>query len=273
MTLLNALLTAAADVVLGPLAGLPALAVIAGTALATALVVLGVMRLTSNQVALAEVKRRIQAGLLEMRLYNDDLRGLVRAQGDVLWHNLRYVGLSLVPLVITALPLTLAIAQLQAWYGYDGLPPGTATTITAAVEGAVTTLPQLDAPGLEVLGTPRYFPTRHEVVWRVVPRQPGAAMARVVMNGGAAVEKSVQVASGDVTARRSPSRDRAAFVQQLLYPSEAPIPEGAGVTSIRVPYPERALAVLGVELHWLVVYLALTVVFVLGLRGPLGVVI
>jgi hypothetical protein len=273
MTVLNALLTAVADAVLGPLAGLPALAVIGGAALATALGVLGVMRLTSNQAALAGVKRRIQAGLLEMRLYNDDLRGLVRAQGEVLRHNLRYVGLSLVPLAVTALPLTLAIAQLQAWYGYTGLAPGVPTTITAGVDGTLTALPALEAPALELLGPPRYFPTRREVVWRVVPRQPGPSTARVVTSGGTAVEKTVHVAGGDTTARRSPSRDRAAFVPQLLYPSEAPLPEDAGLSTVRVPYPDRTLRVAGVDMHWLVVYLVLTIVFVLGLRGPLGVVI
>jgi hypothetical protein len=208
-----------------------------------------------------------------MRLYNDDLRGLVRAQGEVLWHNLRYVGLSLVPLLITAIPLTLVIAQLQAWYGYTGLAPGVGTAITARVEGTLTALPQLEAAAFEVRGPARYFPTRQEVVWQVVPRHAGASTARIVTSGGTAVEKSVYVAAGDVTARRSPSRDRAAFLQQVLYPSEAPIAEGAGLTTIRVPYPERALHVAGFELHWLIVYLLLTIVFVLGLRGPLGVVI
>ncbi len=40
-----------------------------------------------------------------MRLYNDDLPALLRAQGEALRHNLSYVGLSLVPLLITAVPL------------------------------------------------------------------------------------------------------------------------------------------------------------------------
>lgn len=272
MRALNALLTAIADGVLGPLAGLPALAVIAGAALATALVVLGVMRLTSNQAALAEVKRRIQAGLLEMRLYNDDLRGLVRAQGEVLWHNLRYVGLSLVPLVITAIPLTLVIAQLQAWYGYTGLTPGDPTTVTATFDGPVTTVPTLRADGIDVLGPGRYFPTRREVVWHVVPRIPGAT-SLVLDSPAGQVDKTAMVSGASLTARRSPSRDRASFLQQLLYPSEAPIPDGLAMSSVRVPYPDRSLAVMGFDLHWLIVYLALTIVFVLGLRGPLGVVI
>lgn len=273
MTTVNAVLTRLADVVLAPMAALPPLAVVLGAALASALVVLLVMRATSNQAALAGVKRRIHAALLEMRLYNDDLRGLLRAQGEVLRHNLRYVGLSLVPLLITAVPLTLAIAQLQAWYGYRGLAPGEPTSVTAVVEGELQALPELEAPAVEVQGPARYFPTRHEVVWRVVPRQEGPSVARVVMSGGTAMEKTLHVAAGEVTARRSPSRDRASFVQQLLYPSEAPIPEGAGVASVQIPYPERSLSLLGIEAHWLVVYLVLTVVFVLMLRGPLGVVI
>ena len=45
---------------------------------------LGVVRLTSDQAALAAVKRQIQADLFEMRLFNDDLRALLRAQGAVL---------------------------------------------------------------------------------------------------------------------------------------------------------------------------------------------
>lgn len=273
MSALNALLTALADVLLGPLAGLPPLAVITGVSLATALVVLGVMRVTSNQAALAEVKRRIQAGLLEMRLYNDDLRGLVRAQGEVLWHNLRYVGLSLVPLVITAIPLTLAIAQLQAWYGYSGLATGVPAAITATVDGAMTTLPTLEGPAIEIVGQPRYFPTRHEVVWRVVPRQEGTSTLRVTVSNGVAVDKSLHVAASEVAARRSPSREHAAVLHQLLYPSETPIPDGVAIASLHVPYPDRALRVIGFELHWLIAYLAVTIVFVLGLRGPLGVVI
>ena len=71
-------------------------------------------------------KRGIQAGLFEIRLFNDNLGAVLRALGRVLWQNLRYLGYSLVPLAWMALPLTLVIAQLQAFYGYDGLVVGAA---------------------------------------------------------------------------------------------------------------------------------------------------
>lgn len=275
MSVLNATLTAAADAVLGPLAGLPAEAVVVGCALASALVVLGVMRTTSNQAALADVKRRIQAALLEMRLYNDDLRGLLRAQGDVLRHNLAYVGYSLVPLIITAVPLTLAIAQLQAWYGYGGLPPGVPAlvTVTMARDLAGEPLPRLQAPSVDIVGEPRYFPTLKQVVWRVVPRDAGAAVLTVTPTSGTPVEKTIHVDARGATARRSPFRDRGGLVSQLLYPSEPPLDATSPVAAIEVPYTDRALRVAGVEMHWLILYVVATFAFVLLLRKPLGVVI
>jgi hypothetical protein len=226
---------------------------------------------------MAAAKRRIHADLLEMRLYNDDVRALLRAQGSLLRHNGGYLWLSLVPLVITALPLTLAIAQVQSWYGYTGLVPGQPTLVTADLRGsAPPVLPTLDTSSrgeasFQADGPGMYFPSLQQVVWRVVPRSPGAHVVRVQAAGAPALEKTVYV--GQDPARRSPAREEADLVTQLLYPSEPPVPDDAAVAAIRVDYPERSLTVLGFEVHWLVVYLAASFAFVLALRKPLGVVI
>lgn len=277
MTALNAVLVRVADAVLSPLAGLPPLAVMLALAFVTALVVLGVMKVASNQARMTAAKRRIHADLLEMRLYNDDVRALLRAQGSLLRHNAAYIWLSLVPLLITALPLTLAIAQVQSWYGYTGLVPGQPTLVTADLRGpAPGALPTLEAgsPGdaaIDADGPGMYFPSLQQVVWRVVPHAPGPQVVRVRVAGAAAIEKTVFVGPGP--ARRSPSREGPDLVAELLYPSEPPLPMDSPVAAIRVDYPERALALLGFELHWLVVYLAASFAFVLALRKPLGVVI
>ncbi|MEZ5292951.1 MAG: hypothetical protein R2745_17860 [Vicinamibacterales bacterium] len=275
MTALNAALTSAADAILLPLAGLPAAAVVVGAALATALVVLGVMRYTSNQAALAAVKRRIHASLLEMRLFNDDVRALVRAQGEVLAQNALYIGHSLVPLVVTAIPLAFAIAQLQAYYGYAGLRPNVETTITVELTSALPAgaLPRLIAPTLDPAGPPRYFPSLRQVVWRVEPRAPGLHEIAIEVDGTTPVTKSLYVSADDAAARRSPFRDTGGLVSQLLYPSEPPLDRGGPVAAVRLDYPERTLRVAGIDMHWLILYVAVSFVFVLLLRKPLGVVI
>src|SRR5262245_19610550 len=121
---LNAVLGTASDTLLRPLAGLPPLAGLALVALLTAVVMLLVVRRTSNQAALDQVKRRIHAALFEIRLFNDDLRAIFRAQAEMLRHNLTYLRLSLVPMLWMIVPFVFVIAQLQFQYGYDGFETG-----------------------------------------------------------------------------------------------------------------------------------------------------
>lgn len=271
MTTLNAILTRVSDLVLAPLAAVPPLWAVLGLALLTALVVLGVMRLTSNQAAVAEAKRLIQADLLEMRLYNDDVRALLRAQGGILRHNGRYIWLSLVPLVVTAMPLTLAIAQLQSYYGYGGLPVGAPALLTVELQdpSAASAPLRLDGPGLDVEAGPIVFPSLGQAVWRVVPTAAADQTLRVQI-GDRTAEKTWSSSTG--VTRRSPQRERPGFVSQLLYPSEPPLTDGP-IRAIRVPYPDRSLRVGRWDIHWLVLFVAASFVFVLALRRPLGVVI
>jgi hypothetical protein len=103
---------------------MPALLSLSAISLVTAIVLLLVVRRTSDQRRIAAVKRDIRAGLFEIRLFNDDLRAILRAQGEILRHNLTYLRLSAVPLLWVLVPLVLLMGQLQAYYGYDGLHPG-----------------------------------------------------------------------------------------------------------------------------------------------------
>ena len=232
MALLNAVLVRIADAVLTPLAALSPAAGVVLLALVTALAILGLMRLTSDQAALAAVKRQIHADLFEMRLFNDDLRGLLRAQWAVLVHNARYLRLSLVPLVCTAVPLVFAIAQLQAWYGYTGVPVGVPVAVSADLgPGVEPGTPQLDGDGVTVDGPAAYFPSLRQVVWRVVPSAPGTHVLHLRVQG-ADLEK--RVVAGDAVTRRAPLRPGASVLDQLLEPSEPPL--DGPVTAIRVPY-------------------------------------
>ena len=76
-----------------------------------------------------------------------------------------------------------------------------------------------------------------------------------------------------VRTRRSPLRSRGDIVAQLLYPSEAPLDESGPIAAITVEYADRALAVAGLAVHWLVLYVIAAFAFVLLLRKPLGVAI
>ena len=87
--------------------------------------------------------------------------------------------------------------------------------------------------------------------------------------GAAVISKTVVVS--DAVTRRSPVRPAGGFLNQLRYPSETPLPSGSGLTAITIAYPERPFSVAGWNIGWSGVYLALTLVFALALKGVFGV--
>lgn len=268
----NAALVTAFDLILGPLMGLPPLVSLLLVSLVTAAAMLVVVARTSNQRAMIETKRGIHAALFEIRLYGDQPGLMLRAFGEVLVRNGRYLLLSLAPLAWMSVPLVLIIAQLQAFYGYAGLRPGEPAVITVQLTpeagqalGASTTL-ALEAPsevGLET-GAVRLAGSS-EVVWRIRPRSEGA-FALTFREGGAAVTKSLLVSPAP--GRRSPLLVAAGLADQALYPSEAPLPGGSRIASITVAYPEPGIDVFGWRMHWMIVYgvLSLACAFILARR-------
>lgn len=270
------------DLLLVPFRQLPPIVGLVVVSLATAVAMLLIFKKTSNQTRLAAVKRQIHAALFEIRLFNDDLRAIFRAQGEILRHNLTYLRLSLVPMLWMIVPLVLVIAQLQFHYGYGGLTPGEPVLLKAQVrEGVVLAsnaspavalasaadrepVAVLEAPPQIEVKTPAvWIPATREVIWRIAPHTAGEYVLQL-RAGRESFSKSVRV-SDDVV-RRSPVRLERGFLNQLLYPAEAALPAESALTSISIAYPERDISVFGWELHWLIVYFVLSMVFAFALR-------
>jgi len=277
MSIVNAILRAAVDGLLFPFRGLHPLAGLTVVSLLTSILLLVVFKKTSNQKALEAVKRKIHACLFEIRLFNDDFRSIFRAQLEILRHNLTYLRYSTVPMVWTLPPLVLLIAQLQFHYGYESLRVGrpalVKATLAALDESGTKPAIRLEAsgPGLDVEEPPIWIPSLREISWRIEPRAAGDYELHIV-NGSESVTKSVRVMNGaDSIVRRSPLRVRG-FLDELLYPAEPPIPESA-FESIAVSYPEANVDVFGIELHWMIVYFAISIAFAFLLRGTFKVTI
>jgi hypothetical protein len=247
---------------------LPPLASLLLLSLVTSAVMLFVVARTSNQPGMAATKRAMHAGLLEIRLFNDDLVAILRALAGVLRQNGRYLLLSLVPLLWMIVPLMLVIAQLQAFYGYAGLEVGQPVLVKVerrdtrgearpAAGGAVAIA--LEAPpGIRVDTNAVELAGSNEVLWRIVPTAAGDFTV-IVRAGGREAAKAVRVS--DEVARRSPVRVSPGLVNQLLYPSEPPLGDESPVRSITIGYPEPGLDVLGARVHWLIVF------FVVSMAG------
>ncbi len=272
---LNGLLRSLFDAALHPFSKLPPLVGIAVVSLIFGIGMLLVFKVTSNQDKLAAVKRKIHAGLFEIRLFNDDFRAIMRAQGDILRHNVSYLGLSLVPLLWMIVPVVLVIAQLQFHYGYQGLAPGGQALVKVEVGDSFDSRPDvvLEAPeGVEVEAGPIWIPAKNELTWRIAAREQGDYQLTLTASGET-VTKSLLVT--DRVARLSPSRLEPGFVNQLLYPAEDPLPEAAPIRAITVTYPEGNAGFDGWESEWtwMIFFFVLSIVFAFALRKPFNVTI
>jgi hypothetical protein len=285
VTILNALLASTFDLLLFPFRQLPPIVGLSVVSLLTAAGMLLVFRAKSDQQRIEQVKRAMVAALFEIRLFNDDLPALFRAQGEMLKQNAAYLRLSLVPMLWMIVPIGLIAAQLEFQYGYAGLTPGQPALVKARLRQSTTPLaepasgsaavsPAVSAASLEVpkeirvLTAGAWFPATQEIIWRVIADVPGEYVLNAKFDGGT-VTKTVDAT--DRVVRRSPVRVAAGFMNQMMYPAEPPLPDGGIVTSISVGYPSRAIRVLRWDLPWVIVYLVLSMAFAVALRKPFGV--
>ena len=274
MSFVNAVLRPAFELALSPFRDLSPILGLVVVSLLTAIAMLVIFKRTSNQDGIAAVKRRIHASLFEIRLFNDDLGAILRAQMEILRHNLTYLRLSAAPMLWTLPPLILVIAQLQFHYGYQGLEVGKSTLLKVELQTAGDDASWQEAPrpslslqtpaGMRVETPGVWIPSLSEMDWRVRPENPGDYTIDVILDGQS-YSKSVTVSDNVVL--RSPSRLARGFLNQLLYPAEAALPAASPIRSITVTYPEADVSVLGWPLHWMIVYFVLAIAFAFALRN------
>ena len=269
MSIVNLVFGGIVGAVLWPFRGLSPWFGLTAVSLLTALLMLEVYKLTSNQAAIRRAKDRIKAHLLEMRLYKDNMRVTLSAQGAIVKANLSYMAANLKPLAVMIVPLVLILAQLSLWYDRAPLRPGEETLVKAGLEAEADPIAlglELETPpGLEVTSPAVRIPDLHEVVWRVKALAPGTGRL-LLRTGGRTIEKSVTVGGGPM-AKVSALASRGSISKRVLYPGEAPLPAGTSVRSVEILYPAKILRAFGLGVHWLVAYLILSIAFGFAFKG------
>ncbi len=272
MSFLNEVLRRIVDGILYPFRDASPLLGLSILSLATAMAILILFKYTSDQKALENIKRRIHAGLFEIRLYNDDFRAIVKSQIDILLANFIYLRHSLIPMLWLIVPLSLLVAQMQFHYGYQGLEVG--KQVLLKVNLSETALPKESKPSititspdeLEIDIPPVWIPVTNEMVWRMTPKTQGNFSIKIGVNDETTT-KSVAVSKSVV--RRSPYRIKG-FWNQLLYPAEPPL-TGNSISSITITYPNSNIGLLGFETHWMVFYFLMSIVFAFLFKRPFGI--
>ncbi len=284
MSAINAALRPLFDLLLAPFRGMPAIVGVTLFSLIFGVVALWLVKLTSNPEKVDAAKRKVAAGLLEIRLFNDNLGIIFKAVGSILRHQAAYVGHLLVPFVLMVLLFLPLIAQLQFHWGYQGLQEGDSVlfkvvlqddwqtrTGSDGADGVPRPSLELELPdGLSLASPPVWSPSEHEMAWQMRADAAGQHEVGVRLGDATHVKK---IGVTDRVERLSPERLEAGFTNQLLFPAEPSLGADSAIEKIGLRYPERDVWFFFWRTHWIIVFLVLSILFALILRGPMGVTI
>ena len=260
----NTVLNAPFDALFWLVHWLPAEWQVVVLALPGAVFALAIYKVVSNQKAIRDAKDKIVAYLLELRLFRDDLRVLLRAEGRVFANIGRYLGHSLLPMVVMLPVFLLVLIQIESRFAFRGLAPDEQTLVTVGIasDQPVSRLPvNLDAgSGLRVATPALRADASGEIYWRVHAVSPGPHNLRLRIGS----EQADRIVSGEASAAMTMAY-RASDMRTLLYPRVAALPANGPVTTLAIDYPRARGEFAGLSsTSWL--FFGMVLLFAFALR-------
>ncbi len=230
-----------------------------------ALFALAIYKVISNQDAIRDAKDKIIAYLLELRLFRDDLRVLLRAQGGVFASIGRYVGYSLLPMMVMLPVFLLLLIQIESRFAFRGLSTDEQALITVGVNSdrPVSHLPAdlAAADGLQVSTPALRADASGEIYWRVRAMTPGFHTLKVHVGE----EQADRIVNAEGSRGVMTMAYRANDMRTLLYPHVAALPADGPVTSLAIDYPRDRGEFAGLSsTSWL--FFGMVMVFAFALR-------
>ncbi len=258
-------------------------------------VMLIIFKKTSNQKALEKTKDLIWASLFEMRLYNHSFSRILRAQLNVFKANGKYLLYSLPPMIFIIPILLLLLPHLDSRYGYlSGKKLTLEVVLKDGWEAAGIELdPATGKPEISLVlpegirqGTPWVWVARSNTLFTRVEFEREGVFGLKIKLGPYEIDKSISYLPNKY-AVLSTVKPGLYVGQMLLYASEFPIEKNVPVRFVKVHYEPKYIPLLEFgdrsslfggyfylfSTHWLIVFFVWTIVFIIVLRKPLGVVI
>jgi len=267
---INYFLTKACDLLLAPFAKLPPFWGILFLSLLTSLFVLAVYRSVSNPAKVKETKNRIKAHILAIRLYRDFWRTILASFFKSLYYTGKYFLLNLLPLLLVLPLLFLLFVQMDIRYGLRPFRPGESIAVQARFGGDIDAVEAVVEPSAHYRTTmnPVYIPALREIDWKLKAGEAGNTAIALRING-ATVEKNLVI--DDKLLALSNKKLASSSMAHFIYPAEKLLAPGTRLVSVAIHYPARSISFLGFKTHWLVYYLALTMIIALALKNRFGV--
>lgn len=260
-------LTGIFTLLLKPFEGGNALGGIIFISILTGGVMLFLFRFTSNQQAMKEVKTRISAYFLELRLYSHDISNVMASQAKIMKSNFSYMKLSLVPALVLIIPVIVVMIQLNLRYASRQLLPGETALVKVKVsEGFDVMRNRMDLEcrsGLEKVSPGVRIPELNEVCFKVKLTEPGVHM--ITLGSGAATMEMPVFGSDRLIPVYSMAK-KGSLVEAIFNPGSPNVPDEAPIESVEVSYRPMEFKFPGFRLSWLWTFLIISFAFGIVLK-------
>ena len=270
MDVINRVITGFFNLLFWPLAPLPPIWALTVVSVFTGAVMVWIFGRVSRQEQIGGIKDRIRGNLFGVRLYQHEIGVVMRLQKQILADTMRYMALSVAPMLVLLIPMFLIMVQLNLHFASRPLRPGEQAVVRISVADPTVLNRPMSLKGDEsfVVETPPVrIASEKEAAWRIRAVRPGHHSLKVQI-GDQQVEKALDIGAGWTAV--SPLRT-ASWIDSLLYPSEPRLSRQAGISAVEVLYRPLPLQVLGWGVDWLVFFFIISVAASFALKGVFGV--
>jgi len=228
--------------------------------IAIGLLMVVVFRYTSDQKAIRVAKDHLKAHLLAVQLFQDQLQVVLISYWRIIRSTGNYLRLAFMPVLYVSIPLIFLMVQVDRYLGYSPIALGQSFLVKArlvdsnALDQASLRLPS----GLSLMAPAVHVPAENEIVWRVVPQEPGKGDLQIDV-GSDSLLKSLEVSGG--IKRISPTRLKDKWWERMFVSGEDALPSNSPVQSISINYPERTIAFAWLEWNWIWLFFVLSLIF------------
>jgi uncharacterized membrane protein (DUF106 family) len=268
--MLNAIASALGGILLAPIARLPGWLSLTVISILLGIILLVIYKHTSNQKAIARVRNDIQANLLAIRLFKDCSQIPLKAQSGLFCSSFKLLILSLRPMLMMLIPVTLILAQLAGWFQVRPVRVGDDIIVQLELNKELDTFPrvQLQSPSaIDTVTGPVVIQSRKEMVWKLNAVDEGGYVL-IFQVDDQTFKKEIIVGNGRL--RVSPERPSQNLSDMILYPLERPFDADCPVQSIRIDYPPYSSRIVGSE-GWIIYLFAVSTIAALLFKSVFNV--
>lgn len=245
--------------------GLIALSVVTGV------VMLAIFKATSNQEGIQKTKQRIKGLFFEIRLYQNDLKQSLRAQGSILRTNITYMKYSVFPMLVMIVPVIIILIQLNFRFSNRPLFPGDQVNVKVIAAQSLSSLDDITlktSKGLKITAKALHIPSKGEIDWKIKATLLSNQTLTFQANGKKIIV-SIPVTSNLM--RVYPDIMKPNLLDAWLYSGAPFLKDDAFISQISISYPEKSTPILSLDMNWLISFLIISIIAGFAFKKPFGV--